>query len=140
VREIRANDARGRHTTTGRQLITLPNGWLVIDTPGLRGIGLTDADVDAGLDRAFADIDTLATDCRFSDCGHEGEPGCAVQAAIHEGRLGPDRLASHRKLQREAARSTLAMDRGARAANRARWRAIQKAVNVHQDRKDGADR
>jgi ribosome biogenesis GTPase len=140
VSEVRADDDRGRHTTTGRELLILAEGWLVIDTPGLRGIGLTDADVDAGLDRAFSDIDDLAATCRFSDCRHENEPGCAVRAAIAAGNLDPGRLASQRKLEREAARATLATDRGARAANRSKWRAIHKAVNYHMDRKYGADR
>jgi ribosome biogenesis GTPase len=140
VREIRADDDRGRHATTGRQLIALPAGWLVIDTPGLRSIGLTDAGAEDGLDRTFADIEGLAAGCRFSDCRHVGEPGCAVQAAIRDGSLGRDRLASHRKLEREAARSSLGTDRGARAANRAKWRAIHRAVDAHMDRKYGADR
>jgi len=141
VSEIRADDDHGRHTTTGRELITLPGGWLVIDTPGLRGIGLTDADVDAGLDRVFADIDEIAATCRFSDCGHENEPGCAVRAAIADGRLDPNRLASHRKLEREAERASVATDRGARAANRSKWRAIVRSANQQQkDRTDGADR
>jgi len=140
VSEIRADDDRGRHTTTGRELITLPGGWLVIDTPGLRGIGLTDADVDAGLDRVFADIDEIAATCRFSDCGHENEPGCAVRAAIADGRLDPNRLASHRKLEREAGRASVATDRGARAANRSKWRATVRSANQQQnDRTDGAD-
>lgn len=140
VAEIRADDDRGRHTTMGRELITLPGGWLAIDTPGLRGIGLTDADIDAGLDRAFADIEEIAATCRFTNCSHENEPGCAVRAAIDDGRLDPDRLASHRKLQREAARASVATDRVARAANRVKWRALQRAVTYEKDRREGTDR
>jgi ribosome biogenesis GTPase len=140
VAEIRGDDDRGRHTTTGRELITLPGGWLVIDTPGLRGIGLTDADIDAGLDRVFADIDELAATCRFGDCSHENEPGCAVRAAVDEGRLDPDRLASHRKLQREAERASIATVRGARAANRSKWRAIVRSANQQSDRRQETDR
>ncbi len=140
VSEIRSDDDRGRHTTTGRELITLPGGWLVIDTPGLRGIGLTDADVDAGLDRVFADIDEIAATCRFNNCRHENEPGCAVRAAIADGRLSADRLASHLKLEREAARATMATDRGARAANRAKWRAIVRAANQNAERRNGGGR
>jgi len=140
VSDIRADDDRGRHTTTGRELITLPDGWLVIDTPGLRGIGLTDADADSGLEKAFAEIDEIAADCRFSDCGHEMEPGCAIQAAILDGRLDADRLASHRKLVLEATRTTLAADRGARAANRSKWRALHRAADDQVNRKRGTDR
>ena len=140
VAEIRAEDDRGRHTTTGRELITLPGGWLVIDTPGLRGIGLTDADIDAGLDRVFADIDELAATCRFTNCSHENEPGCAIRAAVDEGRLDPDRLASHLKLTREAERASVATVRGARAANRSKWRAIVRSANQQTDRKYGKDR
>ena len=99
VREVREDDSRGRHTTTSRELFQLPSGTLLIDTPGMRSIGLWDA--DEGLDKAFTDIEALATQCRFADCSHEVEPGCAVIAAIEAGELSADRLRARRKLHRE---------------------------------------
>ena len=99
VRDVREDDERGRHTTTGRELFVLPTGALLIDTPGLRSVGLWDA--DDGVDATFADIDALAQACRFNDCRHEREPGCTVQAAIASGDLSASRLESRRKLERE---------------------------------------
>ena len=113
TREIRA-DGRGRHTTVRRELVTLPEGGAVIDTPGLRGIGLIDA--DEGLARAFADIDELAAQCRFSDCAHRGEPGCAVAAAIEDGLLPLRRFESWQRLQREVAWKATRKDARLRAA------------------------
>jgi ribosome biogenesis GTPase len=92
-------DGRGRHTTTHRALIPLPGGGTVLDTPGVRLVGLYES--AAGLDRAFADIARLAAGCRFRDCRHDREPGCAVRAAIEDGDLPPRRLVSWKKLQRE---------------------------------------
>ena len=101
---IRQDDARGRHTTTARALWrTRPGGWLV-DTPGMRELQLTDA--GDGIDAVFEDLAELATQCRFSDCQHDGEPGCAIQAAIDAGDLDPARLERWRKLQREDARNS----------------------------------
>lgn len=91
------SDDRGRHTTTERQMIFLPQGAVVIDTPGMRELALASADLDSG----FADIAALAQNCRFGDCTHAGEPGCAVLAAIATGSLDGDRLASYHKLQKE---------------------------------------
>ena len=91
----------GRHTTTRRQLVLLPNGGLIVDNPGMREVHLWLA--DDGLDDAFEDIVELAAECRFSDCSHETEPGCAVQAALESGRLSPDRSRSYRELRRELA-------------------------------------
>jgi ribosome biogenesis GTPase len=105
-----AEDGTGRHTTTTRQLIRLAGGALLLDTPGLREVQLWSA--DDGIDEAFADVDELAAGCRFNDCAHRREPGCAVQAAIDEGRLPRERLQSYRALQRELAR--LARKRDAR--------------------------
>jgi ribosome biogenesis GTPase len=90
---------RGRHTTTARELVRLPGGALLIDTPGMRELGLW-AD-DDGLDRAFDEIDALAARCRFPDCGHEREPGCAVRAAVEAGTLDARRWESYLKLRRE---------------------------------------
>lgn len=97
---VREDDARGRHTTTHKQLLRLPSGALVIDTPGMRELGMWD--VTEGLGDAFGDISTLAQGCRFSDCQHEKEPGCAVRAAIAAGELPEERLIQYRKLKKEA--------------------------------------
>lgn len=92
------NTDKGRHTTTNRQLIVLPNGGVVIDTPGMRELQIEGADIS----KSFADIEELAQNCRFSDCTHQSEPGCAVQLAIETGELPDERLRSYRKLQTEA--------------------------------------
>ncbi|MCF6737070.1 ribosome small subunit-dependent GTPase A [Blastococcus sp. KM273129] len=115
TRQIR-DDGRGRHTTTARELHRLPGGGLLIDTPGMRELGLHD-DAD-GIDRAFADVAELETRCRYRDCGHRGEPGCAVAAAIDDGRLDPARFTSWRKLQAEAHRQQLRVDARARRHRR----------------------
>ncbi len=98
TREIRVDDDKGRHATTRRELIVLPGGGVLIDTPGLRELQLWD---DSGLGAAFADIEQLAARCRFADCSHTREPGCAVLEAIGAGELPPERLESRRKLERE---------------------------------------
>ncbi len=98
---IRRADGRGRHTTTYRALVPLPGGGCVIDTPGIRAVGLFDG--VSGLEHAFADIDELARACRFADCTHLTTPGCAVQAAVLTGELTPRRMESWRRLQREIA-------------------------------------
>ena len=95
------NDDKGRHTTTARELIRLPGGALVIDTPGMRELGMWE--VADGLDKTFADVEALARQCRFADCRHAGEPGCAVRGAVERGELAQERLLSYQKLQREAA-------------------------------------
>jgi len=97
--EVRSGDAKGRHTTTARHLVPLPGGGALIDTPGVRELGLWGS--QEGVAAAFADIAALAEGCRFGDCGHEGEPGCAVLAAVDEGALDPARLESFRDLARE---------------------------------------
>ena len=111
TRGIREDDAKGRHTTTARALRRMSNGGWLIDTPGMRALRLTDA--EEGIEAVFADIEELAHTCRFSDCSHEGEPGCAVQTAIDDGSLDPKRLDRWRKLHRENARNseTLAQSR-----------------------------
>jgi ribosome biogenesis GTPase len=135
---VREDDSRGRHTTTHRELVRLPGGALLIDTPGIRSLGVAGA--SEGIEPAFADIAELALQCRFGDCGHEGEPGCAVQAALADGRLSADRYTSHRKLEREAAHVARANDPLARAAERRKWRAIHTSVRVHMQHKYGSDR
>ena len=101
---IREDDARGRHTTTGRSLHILPKGGLLIDTPGMRGLGV--ADVSEGIDATFPEISALAEHCRFRDCKHEAEPGCAVLAAVEAGEVDEGRLQRYRKLRREDAVAT----------------------------------
>jgi ribosome biogenesis GTPase len=96
---VRAQDGKGRHTTVHRELLPLPGGGVLIDTPGLRAVGLHNS--ESGLQQVFAEIEELAEQCRFADCGHENEPGCAVLTAIADGSLPERRLASYRKLQRE---------------------------------------
>jgi ribosome biogenesis GTPase len=96
---IREDDDRGRHRTTSRQLFVVPGGGVLIDTPGMRELQLWDA--ESGLEHAFADIEQLAEQCRFRDCSHHSEPGCAVTSAAAEGSLGANRLESYHKLQRE---------------------------------------
>jgi len=99
VQQIRDADGKGRHTTAYRNLVLLPGGGAVLDTPGIRGVGLLET--AHGLDRAFADVAALAARCRFRDCRHQDEPGCAVTAAIADGSLSPRRLASWLKLRHE---------------------------------------
>ena len=111
-----AEDGTGRHTTTARQLLRLPGGAMLVDTPGLREIQLWDA--DEGIQEAFSDVDELAADCRFNDCAHTREPGCAVQAAIDEGRLPRERLQSYRALQRELKRLAAKQDGRLRSEER----------------------
>ena len=127
---IREDDAKGRHTTTGRALHRLPAGGWLLDTPGMRELQLTDA--AQGLDALFADIVALAGQCRFSDCGHEGEPDCAVRAAIDSGALEPERLKRWRKLAAEEARNSESLHQ-----RRARDRAFGKMVKGIMKEKRG---
>jgi ribosome biogenesis GTPase / thiamine phosphate phosphatase len=137
TQEIREDDARGRHTTTHRELILLPSGGLVLDTPGMRELGMFDA--EAGVSQAFADLEDLAARCRFTDCAHQREPGCAVRAAITEGRLDPGRLASWNKLQRELAHERRKEDPLARRAEQKRWIAIHKSARARTKQKRGIE-
>jgi ribosome biogenesis GTPase / thiamine phosphate phosphatase len=125
--EIR-DDGRGRHTTTARQLHLLPGGGLLVDTPGMRELALPGGD---GLDAAYADVAGFAAACRFRDCAHRTEPGCAVAAAIDAGALDPARLVAWRKLQAEAHRQELRSDARARALESARLRALSRQLR-HQ--------
>ncbi|WP_328332784.1 MULTISPECIES: ribosome small subunit-dependent GTPase A [unclassified Streptomyces] len=116
----RDRDGKGRHTTTTRNLLVLPGGGVLIDTPGLRGVGLWDA--SSGVSQVFSEIDTLAEQCRFHDCAHESEPGCAVLAAIDDGSLPVRRLESYRKLLRENQRILARTDARMRAEIRRDWK------------------
>jgi ribosome biogenesis GTPase len=120
------DDGKGRHTTTHRELLRLADGALLIDTPGMRELALWDA--DAGLADAFADVEALAAACRFRDCAHEAEPGCAVVAAVAAGRLDPARLAHWRLLRRELAYLDRQHDRAAQQAWDAQARAGARAM------------
>ena len=122
--EVRLTDAKGRHTTTRRELFVLPEGGCLIDTPGMRELGLWDA--AEGIDQTFEDVEALAAGCRFRDCRHQGEPGCAVTAAVAAGQLGEDRLASLEKLRREEAYEQRQRDPRINAASKGRWKAIHK--------------
>ncbi|MFI6157519.1 ribosome small subunit-dependent GTPase A [Kitasatospora sp. NPDC051170] len=127
VQEARAVDQKGRHTTTTRELIPLPGGGVLIDTPGLREVGLYGGE---GVDLAFADIAELGEDCRFHDCGHRTEPGCAVQAALADGTLPQRRMDSYLKLQRE--NEWIASRSDARLASERvkKWKTIHKSMRA----------
>ena len=134
VHEVRESDSRGRHTTTSRQIFVLPGGALLMDTPGLRELQLWD--VDEGISQAFADIDALAAQCRFTDCGHATEPGCAVQADIQAGTLDLERLENWRKLQREQELLRRKIDPEARHNEKQRIKLLMRGVRqMYQDRK-----
>ena len=122
--EVRLTDDKGRHTTTRRELVELPDGGCLIDTPGMRELGLWDA--GEGLEETFSEIAELATGCRFRDCRHQGEPGCAVVAAVETGELAEDRLASLEKLRREEAFQERLRDPRSQAASKDRWKVIHK--------------
>ncbi len=122
VADVRA-DGRGRHTTTHRELLPVPGGGLLLDTPGMRELGLWAE--EESLETAFDDIAELAAGCRFADCTHEHEPGCAVRAAIEEGRLDAARLESFRKLGKELAYLERRTDARLQAEEKRKWRAIQ---------------
>ena len=133
--EIREGDERGRHTTTHRELVLLPSGGLILDTPGMRELALWEA--DAGVSTLFSDIETLEAECRFSDCRHEGEPGCAVRAALADGRLDAGRWASFRKLQAELAHERRKEDPRAAQENRRLWASRHKTAKAWSKAKRG---
>ena len=125
TQDIREDDAKGRHTTTGRSLFPLPQGGLILDTPGMRELQL--ADCHDGIVSAFADIQRLAETCRFADCQHDQEPGCAVQAAVGQGSLDSRRLSNYQKLLREDALNSASL-----AQKRAKDKAFTRFVNFSQ--------
>lgn len=116
VNAIREDDSRGRHTTTHRQLVLLPSGAMIIDTPGMRELGMWDA--DEGMNEAFSDIETLILRCRFSDCGHDSEPGCAVKQAIADGSLQVERWNRYLGLRKE---TKFIADKAAYVREREQW-------------------
>ena len=121
---VREGDHRGRHTTTSRDLVVVPAGGVLIDTPGVRSLGLAGA--EEGLAAAFADVGTLAEDCKFRDCRHDGEPGCAVAAAVAAGLLDGARVANFRKIERDLERQSASVLERAEAARK--WKVIHKAM------------
>jgi ribosome biogenesis GTPase len=130
---VREDDSRGRHTTTGRQLYFLPGGGQVIDTPGIREFCVEYA--GEGLGASFAEITALAEGCRFKDCTHSGEPGCAVAAAVEAGTLPPERLKSWHKLRREAGRHEQASDIRKRLEAKRRLKSFGRLVRDIGERK-----
>ena len=140
VHAVRQSDGRGRHTTTSRELFALANGALMIDTPGLRELHLWDA--AEGVAQTFGDIDELAGGCRFRDCTHSGEPGCAVQAAIAAGELDVERLENRRKLEREQEFLQRKIDPEAREEEKQRIRVLhRRAKQIYEQRqRDGGKR
>ena len=135
--DVRADDQRGRHTTTVRELLVTESGALLIDSPGMRSVGMWE--IEEGLAEAFEDIARFASDCRFSDCVHGSEPGCAVQAAIARGELARARLDSQLKLARESAAMARRTDHELRANSKRRWKIIHKSVRNHMRVKYGPD-
>lgn len=133
--EVRASDGKGRHTTVRRELVLLPGGGSLIDTPGLRAFAL--AGSDEGLSDAFSDVTELAAGCRFRDCRHENEPGCAVLAAVEEGRLPAERLENYRALRRELRFQALKESARLRREEKRKWRVIHRAFRDHPKLRDG---
>ncbi|NAZ84398.1 ribosome small subunit-dependent GTPase A [Kineococcus sp. R8] len=130
--DVRAVDGKGRHTTVHRELAVLGDGLCLVDTPGLRSVGV--AGGEDGLDRAFADLDALAARCRFADCGHRSEPGCAVLAAIDAGTLTARRLDSYRALVREQEHFAARTDARLRSERLRAWKAVAKQQRAHRPR------
>jgi ribosome biogenesis GTPase len=126
TREVRVSDGRGRHATAARELIQMPGGGVLIDTPGLRELGLTGS--EEGIAATFPDIELASRSCRFRDCAHTDEPGCAVRTAVESGALPRERLASYHKLVREAHVATKKTDVRVRAEENRKWKIIRKAA------------
>jgi ribosome biogenesis GTPase / thiamine phosphate phosphatase len=140
VQDVRESDSRGRHATTARELFALPGGALLIDTPGLRGLQLWDA--DEGIAQTFSDIELLAARCRFGNCRHEGEPGCAVRLGVEDGNLDEGRLENCRKVLREQAFLRRKVHPEARLEQKEHWKKIRRAARqkYEQREKDGGKR
>jgi ribosome biogenesis GTPase len=134
TRDVRESDSRGRHTSTARQLVPLPGSGILIDTPGMRELQLWDA--GEGMSGAFADIDALAEGCRFRDCRHRQEPGCAVRAATTAGELPHLRLDSYLKLQDEQAHQARQLDERAQLEEKRRSKTMTRALNKRLKEKE----
>jgi ribosome biogenesis GTPase len=126
TKDVRESDSRGRHTTTHRELVPLPRGGALIDTPGMRELQLWAS--QESVDAAFDEIVELAAECRYGDCTHSGEPGCAVEAALARGTISADRMASYRKLAAEARHHEVATDKFAALEQKRKWKVIHKAA------------
>lgn len=124
VQSVRQGDSKGRHTTTSRELIILPSGGLLVDTPGMRELQLWQ--IDKGFSETFADIEALSVQCRFRNCQHESESGCAVKRAIQDGKLSEKRWRSYQKLQRELRFEQCRQDQKAYLAEKKKWKKISK--------------
>jgi ribosome biogenesis GTPase / thiamine phosphate phosphatase len=135
TRDIREADSKGRHTTTHRQLVFLPNGGFLIDTPGMRELQLWD--VGEAVRETFDEIEALAIDCRFTDCRHRDEPRCAVKAAVEDGRLSAARLESYLKLQDELGHLARQQDERAQLEHKRRSKIMGKALKQHLKSKRG---
>ena len=127
VQETRERDGRGRHTTTHRELIVLPQGGLVLDTPGMRELQLWDG--ESGLHVAFADIETIASRCYFSDCGHHDEPQCAIREALADGEIDTERYQSYEKLQKELTYLARKQDIRSAIAEKKRWKKLSRVAS-----------
>lgn len=132
TRDVRASDQRGRHTTSHRELIVMPDGVLMIDTPGMRELQLWDT--DEGIRETFDDIEALASACFFRDCQHQDEPRCAVTTAVQEGRVAPEHLANYHKLKRELQSLAARQDPRVGQNQKRRWKALTKAAKRHKPR------
>lgn len=131
TQEVRLGDGRGRHTTVARELVPLPAGGVLIDTPGLRALGLPGS--EEGISSAFPDIEEAARSCRFADCAHVEEPGCAVRSAVEAGTLPAERLASYHKLMREARVAAEKTDARLRAEGERKSKILSKTIkNFHK--------
>ncbi|MBI5070389.1 MAG: ribosome small subunit-dependent GTPase A [Deltaproteobacteria bacterium] len=134
--EVRARDGRGQHVTTRRQLVELPGGGLLLDTPGMRELQLAG---EEGLEAAFEEVAALAAGCRFADCGHEGEPGCALQAALEDGSLDPERLEHFLRLGREARAAERRRDARLRRQDERAWGRLTGEAHRQMRRKRGEE-
>ena len=131
TRQVREGDDKGRHTTTHRQLLLLPGGGLLLDTPGMRELQLWGG--EEGVGATFADVEALAQGCRFADCTHAAEPGCAVRHAVERGALAPERLESWRKLLREVRHLELRADPRLRSEENRRTRSLHRTYRDHKE-------
>ena len=129
TQSVRLDDSRGRHTTTTRSMVQLPSGALLIDTPGMRELQLWSTD---SIEDTFADVESLVHDCRFRNCHHQAEPGCAIQEALERGELSTQRWANYQKLQKEQAYLERRQDQQAQNNTKARWKSITKQIRKHR--------
>ena len=127
--DVRESDSRGRHTTTHRELVPLPQGGALVDTPGMRELQLWAS--QESVDATFEEIADLAASCRFRDCAHAGEEGCAVEAAYARGEITSERLESYRKLLAEARHHEVMIDKFAALEQKRKWKVMHKAVKRH---------